>query len=140
MKNFSDPDGKVREDFPGGWPTDTVDKFTEKGRSDLENEVFDYIRTLANYRKENAVLRTGKLMQFVPEDAVYVYFRYDDDKTVMVIMNTNEHEAVVKMARFAERFQGVTHAKNIISGEIVSVVDSVSLGAKSTLVLELINP
>lgn len=139
MKNFSDPDGKVREDFPGGWPTDTVDKFTEEGRSDLENEVFDYIRTLANYRKENAVLRTGKLMQFVPEDAVYVYFRYDDDKTVMVIMNTNEYEAAVKSARFVERIQGATHAKDIISGEIVSIADSVSLGPKSTLVLELIN-
>lgn len=139
MKNFSDPDGKVREDFPGGWPTDSVDKFTSGGRSDTENDVFDYIRTLANYRKDNAVLRTGKLMQFVPEDAVYVYFRYDEEKTVMVIMNTDDNEADVKTVRFAERIQGAIEAKNIISGETVSIAESVTLAAKSTLVLELMN-
>ncbi len=28
------------------------------------------------------------MMQFVPEDGVYVYFRYDNNQTVMVVMNT----------------------------------------------------
>ena len=27
-------------------------------------------------------------MQFVPQDGVYVYFRYDDKQTIMVVMNT----------------------------------------------------
>lgn len=139
MKNFSDPDGKVREDFPGGWPGDPVDKFTRAGRSDMENEVFDHIRKLANYRKDNPVLRTGKLMQFVPEDAVYVYFRYDGAKTVMVVMNTNDKEMEVKTARFAERILGATQARDILSRETVSIAESVTVGAKETLVLELGN-
>ncbi|HEY5326914.1 MAG TPA: alpha-amylase family glycosyl hydrolase, partial [Mucilaginibacter sp.] len=36
MKNFSRPDGLVREDFPGGWAGDKVNKFTAAGRTDKE--------------------------------------------------------------------------------------------------------
>lgn len=137
MKNFSDPDGKVREDFPGGWPSDKVNKFTADGRTAEENDIFDFIKTLANYRKEHAVLRSGKLMQFVPEDAVYVYFRYDDEKTVMVIMNTDESEYALDTKRFSERIKGSAAAKDIITGDFVNLNEAISVGAKSTLVLEL---
>ncbi len=46
-------------------------------------------------------------MQFVPEDSVYTYFRYDGKKTVMVIMNANDSEKNIKM----ERFQNESKAK-----------------------------
>src|SRR5690606_7555739 len=96
MKNFSNPDGLVRSDFPGGWPGDTVDKFTSEGRTPAENEIVDLIKSLAAYRKKYDVLATGKLMHYVPVDGVYVYFRYDDEKTVMVIMNTSGKETTVE--------------------------------------------
>ena len=138
MKNFANPDGKVREDFPGGWPTDTVDKFNEAGRTVFENEIFNHVKTLANYRKDNSVLQTGKMMQYVPEDAIYVYFRYNDDKTVMVVMNTGEKEAMVETTRFEERIKTATQAKDIITGEIVDLTKPMKLNEKTTLVLELL--
>ncbi|SKB26625.1 Glycosidase [Parapedobacter luteus] len=138
MKNFANPDGMVREDFPGGWPADTVDKFTEAGRSVLENDIFQYIRTLANYRKSNPVLQTGRMMQYVPEDAVYVYFRYNDEKTVMVVMNTGEDEAEIDVSRFEERIRSATRAKDIINGNTVNLTAPLRLNAKSTAVLELL--
>lgn len=138
MKNFADPDGKVREDFPGGWPDDKINKFDASGRTDVENEVFDHIKKLANYRKENKVLQNGKMMQFVPEDAVYVYFRYNDEKTVMVVMNTGEEVAAVKTARFQELLVGRTKGLNIISGETVDIATEITLPAKATIVLEVL--
>jgi len=137
MKNFSNPDGLVREDFPGGWPTDTVNKFEATGRTDVENEVFDHIRKLANYRKQHKVLQNGKMMQFVPEDAVYVYFRYDDEKTVMVVMNTAEESSTVQTARFEERIGDRTQGLDIISGETVDIGKEISLPPKTTWVLEV---
>src|SRR5690606_32652156 len=75
----TDGHGKIREDFMGGWATDSINKFTEAGRSDIENEIYNYIKTLSDFRKSNAAIYDGKTTQFVPVDGLYVYFRYTGD-------------------------------------------------------------
>jgi len=138
MKNYSNPDGLVRSDFPGGWPGDKKDKFIADGRTNKENEAFNFVKTLANYRKNSAALQNGKLMQFVPQDDIYVYFRYNEQAkgTVMVIVNNADKEKTLNTDRFAERTAGNTTAKNVISGESISIKE-IKVPAKTTLVLEL---
>ena len=136
MKNFSNPDGLVREDFKGGWKEDKTNKFLSTGRTAKENEAFNYVKKLANYRKNNPVLQTGKLMQYVPENGVYVYFRYNAEKTVMVIVNGNDKPATIKTDRFKERMNGFSKATDVISGAPVNVAN-INLPARTTLVLEL---
>ncbi|MGZ3873554.1 MAG: glycoside hydrolase family 13 protein [Mucilaginibacter sp.] len=136
MKNYSNPDGLVREDFPGGWDGDKKDKFTAAGRSEKENDAFNYVRTLANYRKNTTALQTGKLMQYIPENGIYVYFRYDDKKTVMVVYNSIDKEQTTGTARYQERIKGAKNARNIITGEN-QPLSNLKVGAKSTLILEL---
>jgi len=63
MKNYANPDGLVRLDFPGGWDGDKMSKFSSGGRTAVENEAFNYVRRLARYRRDNPVLQTGRLMQ-----------------------------------------------------------------------------
>lgn len=137
MKNFASPDGLVREDFQGGWKGDKLNKFTASGRTPAEQDAFNFVKTLANYRKANEVLQTGKLMQFVPEDAVYVYFRYNAQKTVMIVMNTDEKEKQLDTNRFAERLSGFRSAKNVITGELLPALNTIRVAAQTTLVLEL---
>jgi glycosidase len=137
MKNFSNPDGLVREDFSGGWPGDKSNKFTAAGRTDKENDAFNYVRTLANYRKNTPALQTGKLMQFIPEKGIYVYFRYDEQKTVMVVYNSTEKEQSITTERYAERINGALKARNIISDQAVDL-SKLTIPAKGTLVLELL--
>ncbi|MFT4202845.1 MAG: glycoside hydrolase family 13 protein [Chitinophagaceae bacterium] len=137
MKGFSNPDGYVREDFPGGWDGDKEDKFTAKGRSQPENELYNYIATLANYRKNNSVLQTGKLMQYIPQDGLYVYFRYNDNKTVIVIMNTNDKEWTLNTDRFRQRIGNYTSARNIATGEKLNNIKTIKIPSFTTLVLEL---
>jgi glycosidase len=138
MKNFSNPDGLVRADFSGGWEGDKKDKFIANGRTEKENEAFNFVKTLANFRKSNAALQTGKLMQFVPQDDIYVYFRYNNTAkgSVMVVVNNTDKEKTLSTERFAERTSGITTVKNVITGEN-SAFKAVKVPAKTTLVLEM---
>ncbi|WP_207534327.1 glycoside hydrolase family 13 protein [Desertivirga arenae] len=137
MKNFSNPDGLVREDFKGGWEEDKQNKFRADGRNEKENEAFNYFRKLANYRKNTTALQTGKLMQYVPENGVYVFFRYNTAKTVMVLCNSNDKEITVETDRFSERTKGFSAAKNVLTDEWINRISNFKIPAKSTLVLEL---
>ncbi|WP_081675089.1 glycoside hydrolase family 13 protein [Daejeonella oryzae] len=137
MKGFTNPDGLVRLDFKGGWSGDKENKFTAAGRTEQENEAFNYVKKLANYRKNSTALQTGKLMQFVPEDGTYVYFRYDSSKTVMVVMNSNDKEINLAADRFTERLQGFSKAINVITGESLNTINNFKVPAKTTSVFEL---
>lgn len=137
LTGYTNPDGKVRQDFPGGWTGDSVNKFTAAGRTPKENEAFNYFKKMANYRKANPVLHDGKLTQFVPEDGIYVYFRHNSNKTVMCIMNCNDTPKTVATKRYEERMLGFTKAKNIITDEVLNSLGNIQVGRYTTLVLEL---
>jgi len=138
MKNFADPDGKVRGDFPGGWPGDKANKFTKQGRTDKENEAFDFVKKLANYRKENDVLQTGKLTQFVPENDAYVYFRSNEKKIVMVIMHYGDKPHTIHMSRFAEKLSGFTSYKDVLNDKTETLNADMTLQPYEVKVLEMI--
>ena len=88
MQNFSNPDGLVRSDFPGGFAGDQPNYFA--ARPGPAGEAFDYVSKLALYRKAHPVLSSGKLMQFIPQDGVYTYFRYSNSECVMVVANNTK--------------------------------------------------
>ncbi|SHJ26669.1 Glycosidase [Hymenobacter daecheongensis DSM 21074] len=139
MKNFKDPsDAEVRKDFPGGWPGDKEDKFTAAGRSARENEAFDFVKKLATYRRDHKTLHSGRLMQYLPEKGIYVYFRYDATGTVMVATNAIDKPAALPTARFSERMSGFTKARNVLTGETLSSLATLQLPAKTAVVLELL--
>jgi len=141
MAGYSNPDGLVRSDFSGGWKGDKSDKFVAKGRTAKENEAYNYFRKLANFRKNSVALQTGKMMQYVPQDGLYVYFRYADStssaKTVMVITNTEDKAKSLVTDRFKERVQTAGSAVNVITGEKLSQVKTINVPAKQTIILEL---
>ena len=130
--------GNIRKDFPGGWPGDPVNKFVAAGRTPAENEAFNYVRTLIHYRNATPALQTGKLMQFVPEDDLYTYFRYDDNKTVMVTLNTSGMDKTLKTARFEEIMKGFKKGRNVVTGAMIDDLSSLSIGKNQPLVLELL--
>ena len=42
-------DGYIRLDMPGGFPGDKTDAFTAQGRTELQNEAYDYLSKLLNW-------------------------------------------------------------------------------------------
>ena len=138
MKNFKNPtDAEVRQDFPGGWNGDPVNKFIAGGRTEQENEAFNYIKALANFRKKSSAITAGKLMQFLPKDGMYIYFRYDTKQTVMVISNTGNKLIKPEWKHYAERINGFTQLKNVITGIIKPFADF-EIQPKESFVFELI--
>jgi glycosidase len=137
MAGEDNPDGLVRSDFPGGWASDKVNKFTAAGRTDKENEAFNYVRALANYRKNTPALQTGKLMQYIPQNGIYVYFRYDAAKTVMIIYNSDTKDQTLSTERFIERMAGFNKATNVINNETFDATKTINIPGKTTFVLEL---
>ncbi len=130
-------DGYVRLDFPGGWEGDAVNKFTAAGRTEKENSIFNYIKRLANFRLKSSAIKTGKFMQFLPVDGVYVYFRYDNNQTVMCIMNTNRESKTIDLSRFKERMKDFTSALDVAAGQVFQLEQKITLLPISNLVLEL---
>ncbi|MEJ0101187.1 MAG: cyclomaltodextrinase C-terminal domain-containing protein [Bacteroidota bacterium] len=138
MKNLRNPtDAEVRKDFPGGWKDDAVNKFTKEGRTTGEQEAFIYVSALANFRKTSSAIAKGKLMQYVPKDGLYVYFRYDSKQTIMIISNTGSKSLKPDWNYFSERVNGFTKIKNVITGEI-KPLPGFEIQPKESFVFELI--
>src|SRR5204862_6491569 len=116
----------VRRDFAGGWPGDPSNKFIKDGRTSKEESIFEYIKRFANFRKNSSAITTGKLMQYVPVDGVYVYFRYDEKQTVMCVMNTKNESATIDLSRFSERIKGFKKTYDVAASAAFNLRDSVT--------------
>lgn len=76
-------------------------------------------------------------MQFFPVDGIYVYFRYTNKQTIMVVMNTSKEEKTVKLGRYAERTSGFTQYKDVIT-KATGALGEFKLGSYKTVVYELL--
>jgi glycosidase len=132
----SDGHGQIRQDFPGGWKDDVVDVFNRKNLTNDQIQALDFTKKILNWRKNNKVVQTGKLMHFIPESGVYVYFRYDDNQTVMVIVNS-QNTKTIKTKRYQERMTGFQSATDIITGQKITDLSAIKLQGKSVMILEL---
>ncbi|MEO8147600.1 MAG: glycoside hydrolase family 13 protein [Bacteroidia bacterium] len=138
MKNYANgPASNVRNDFPGGWETDSLNKFKPEGRTAQENEAHAFITKLANWRQFRKAITEGKLTQFVPVDGIYVYFRYTIQQTIMVVMNSNDKEMKVETKRFAERIQNYKTAYEVTTDKSISDIGTINVPAKTAWILEL---
>lgn len=130
-------DGYVRQDFPGGWPGDAANKFELSGRNEKENEVFNLVTQLANYRKGSAALTKGNMVQYVPADAVYTYFRKHGRETVMVVMNMAKESKTVAMNRFSGDTKGFTRYTHLVTGETGNLPETLTIPPYTAWVVEL---
>lgn len=127
---------EVRKDFPGGWTTDRTNAFSKEGRTAEQNEVYDFMKKLLNWRRGEAVVHTGTLTHYIPEDNIYVYFRSDERKTIMVVLNGNASEKQVSVSRFQESLKEATKATDIMTG-IEQQLNALKVPGQTSLVLEL---
>jgi neopullulanase len=102
LMNGNGDHDKIRYDFPGGWKTDTLNAFTEKGRTANQNEVFNFIKKLNLLRQNSKAIGEGKLVHFIPENNVYVYFREFGTETLMIVLNGNAEAKKLDLARFSQ--------------------------------------
>ena len=140
----------LRVDFPGGWEGDSFDFFTDEGRAaanvdfdgqpiekGMRKELYDFSRNLFQWRKNADVIHHGKTKHFIPTNEGYGYFRYNDDDTVFVFINTSPTETInVPWSHYAEISDGLEEGRNVLTGETVTISDDTQVGPMQTLVIE----
>jgi glycosidase len=135
--NKSDGDGDIRRDFPGGWNNDSNNAFISTGRTTEQQQFYDFTAKLFNWRKNKEVVHFGKMMHYVPENNVYVYFRYNEKETVMVVINNNPDNQTFKTKRFSESIKNYTSGKDVLTDKSFDLNKEISIEGKSVLLLEL---
>ena len=136
----SDDHGVIRSDFPGGWANDNKNGFTGKGLSEKELKAQSFLKKLLNWRKEEEVIHSGKLKHYLPQNGLYVYFRYNEEKTIMVALNKNKDEAQkIDTERFSESIKGLSSGINIITGKKISNLSDFKIKPKSAAIIVLQN-
>ncbi|WP_370087811.1 glycoside hydrolase family 13 protein [Ekhidna sp.] len=128
---------KQRADMMGGWTDDERSVFIEDERNEEEQAAFSFIKKITNWRKDAKVIHEGKLTHFIPEDNIYVYFRYTDEEAVMVVMNRNESEVKVGRERYAEILDSYSSAINVITAETINTNINFTVKPISTEIFEL---
>ncbi len=140
MEGFAhEAHGIMRSDFAGGWPNDSMNAFTSEGRTADQNEIYNYYKNILDWRKTKPVIHSGKLMHFIPENNIYVYFRYSDSDCVMIILNNNSSEQTITTDRFAEILSNYKTGFDIISKSTLNDLSKIILPAKGAMIIEL-NP
>ena len=134
-----DGDGNLRKDFPGGWKGDSVNIFTQQGMTNDQKEAFEYLQFLIQLRKENSCFQTGGLVHYVPQDGIYVYFRFTENQNFMVIFNNNSESKTIEANRFKESLGKSTIGENVFTHEKVDVLKGISIPAKSSIILKIKN-
>jgi len=132
-----DSHGNIRSDFPGGWKGDKVNGFTQQGLTQDQKDAQNFVKKILQWRKTATAIHHGKLMHFVPQHHVYVYFRYDENQKVMVLLNKEEKEVEINLEQFAEMFDKGTKAKDIITDRNLILNEKLMIGSRQAMILEL---
>ena len=129
-------DGNVRKDFPGGWTGDQHNAFTAEGRTNAENQMFNWLSNLLHWRQGNEVITKGKQTQFCPQNGVYVIARQYKGKNVMTIINGKNEANELNVSRYAEIIGNAAKATDVTNGRTVLIDKNVKLRPRQTMVLE----
>ena len=129
-------DGNVRRDMPGGFPGDKTDAFTAAGRSDKQNEAFDFIQKLLQWRRGNEAIARGSLKHFMPENGLYVYQRRSGDKEVTVILNGNDSPVTTTMERTLEILPYGSQRRDMLTGKTVTIEPEMTFAPREILILK----
>lgn len=75
MTGGEDPDN--RHDFPGGFPGDTANAFTEAGRTGAQQDMESWVANLLKLRRQYSVLQNGQLQELFVDDTAFLFTRID---------------------------------------------------------------
>lgn len=129
--------GIIRTDFPGGWPNDKVNAFTGIGLTSKQRYAQQYLQKLLNWRKQETTIHNGKLAHYTPKNGVYVYFRYDNFKKFMVVINKNRQEVTLSKKDFQEMLGKAKTLVNIFNKQPTEISENMIMPARKALIFQV---
>jgi len=82
-------------------------------------------------------LHYSKLLHYIPQNQVYVYFRKGEKQTVMVILNNSNEDQEIHLNRFMEGLGNSRTGKNIFTNQELDLTSSITITKKSPLIILL---
>jgi len=129
--------GIIRSDFPGGWPGDVVNAFSGKGLSPAQLSAREWLKNLLRWRLNQDLVHRGKLTHFVPQDNVYVFFRHEGEKKLMVALSLNNEEVTLHLDRFKELIPAKLSAFDVLQQTSLALNGVVKLEPLEAMILEI---
>lgn len=122
--------GVIRQDFPGGWPGDSINKFEKSGRNESEQAIFSYVQKLLNWRQSHPDLMRGRFLHYIPDDHRYAYIRSSEKERLLVLVNTHpEEERLFRLNDYSELETEPGQGSSILTDRAVS--DTITLAPMS---------
>jgi glycosidase len=129
-------DGNVRKDFPGGWIGDPKDEFTREGRSQIQNEAWDFLKMLLHWRQGNQMISNGTMKVFKVQNGGLVYERKHEGKHFLVIMNGMNEEKSLDLERYGEVIGQQKDWVDVLYGDSVRLDRHLNLTARHIYILQ----
>ena len=130
-------DGDIRRDFPGGWPQDPQNAFLTTERTPRQQRYHDFTSQLLQWRNQQTAIHDGKTLHYVPQNDLYVYFRYTEASRIMVIVNNNSQTQELDWNRYRQGTANRKTATEALSRNHYNTNDLLMVPAKTTWIFEL---
>jgi glycosidase len=128
MPGGGDPDN--RRDFPGGWPGDPKNAFTADGRTTEQQELFGYVQSLLQIRREHPALQSGRLWHIYSDETAYVFLRETEEERVLVAFNNSTEPRALRISLNDTPAKGAAGFTSLLGQAKAGVV-----GAEARIVL-----
>jgi hypothetical protein len=76
-------------------------------------------------------------MQYIPSKGLYVYFRYDNNQTMLCALNSDTLSASIHFGDYKERTQYFETATDVMTGSNYNLSEQMNIPARSIRILEL---
>ncbi|MGE5499197.1 MAG: alpha-amylase family glycosyl hydrolase, partial [Syntrophothermus sp.] len=117
--------GSIRADFPGGFKESSHNAFLKEGRTQKENQYYDYLSSMIALRKKYiSAIGSGRMVHFPVHNNIYFYLRDAGAEKILVILNGRNEKQKLDIS-----LAGIREGKlvNAVTGEGVKVESGLSV-------------
>jgi neopullulanase len=104
MPGGDDPDN--RRDFPGGFPGDKQNAFTQSGRTPEQQEIFSQVQKLLRLRHKHPALRYGQLWHIFWDQSSYAFARTIGEERLLIVFNSGASQKTLHLSLAETPLQG----------------------------------
>lgn len=122
--------GELRQPFPGGFIGDERNAFSEQERSEVENDIYNYLNELLKLRKEYPVLSEGQLRHIYPTDNFYIILKYHKDDIALILINSGEEDIYLDYSMIKKYLPEAEFIFNLKSKSEIILDEDISITLK----------
>lgn len=119
--------GRLRMDFPGGFPGDKRNAFSKSERTETENEIYEFTKQMINLRKNNSAFYNGKMTHLPPKNELYVFYKQDEKQTIVCIANNKSGNQLINLNTQTAVWKDVKRLRDLQNGRVFEFVPNIEL-------------